>query len=86
MLEKTDKTKEIADKVGNAILNILGHAPEDIRNIDCVTGILMGATAAISCVHRSMDEDNYKELTASALTLWADLYNKRKVVNPRHQN
>lgn len=79
MLEKTDKTKEIADKVGNAILNILGDAPEEIRNIECVTGILMGATAAVSCVHRSMDADNYVELTASALTLWADLYNKRKL-------
>lgn len=71
MLEKTDKAKELAENVSVAILNCIEDHFEDITNIDCIAGVLMGATAVVSTVHRSMDEDHYDEMTAAILSEWA---------------
>lgn len=83
MLEKTYKAKELAEHVSVAIMECLQEHCEDISNIDCITGILMGATAIVSTVHRSMDEDHYDEMTAVILAEWAAC---AKVVleNPNH--
>lgn len=39
-------------------------------------GVLLGATAIISGVHRSMSEDDCDELTAEMLEEWAATYRK----------
>lgn len=77
-----DKSNELADKVGVAIVTLLEEDFEGIKNGDCVTGILWGATAAIACVLRSKNVDDYEIKTAEALTLWAALYKEDKVVKP----
>ncbi len=74
MLGETYKAKELADKVAAAIFNILEEDFEGIKNIDCVMGILTGATAVITCVHHSMDVDDPDKLTAGLLTHWAAMY------------
>lgn len=82
MLKQTYKGKDLAKQVSVAILECLQEHFEDISNIDCVTGILMGATAMVSTVHRSMDEDQYEEMTATVLALWADTYRNNLAGNP----
>ena len=82
MLEKNDKAKELAENVAVKILDCIKADFEDISNIDCVTGVLMGATAIVSTVHRSMDEDHYEKKTAETLTLWASMHRKHMVKNP----
>lgn len=82
MLKQTYKGKELAKHVSVAILECLQEHFEGISNIDCVTGILMGATAIVSTVHRSMDEDHYEEMTAAILALWADTYKNNTAGNP----
>lgn len=82
MLEKTDKAKELAKQVSIAILECLQEHSKGITNIDCVMGVLLGATAMVSTVHRSMDEDQYEEMTAAVLALWADTYRNDLSGNP----
>lgn len=79
MLEKTDKAKELAENVSVAIMNCIEDHFKDITNIDCVMGVLLGATAIISGVHRSMSEDDCDELTAEMLEEWAATYRKKMV-------
>lgn len=86
MLEKTDKAKELAENVSVAIMKCLEDHFKDITNIDCVMGVLLGATAIISGVHRSMSEDDCDELTAEMLAEWAATYRKKMIENPDPEN
>lgn len=82
MLKKTYKAKELAEHVSVAIMDCLEDRFKDITNIDCVMGVLLGATAIISSVHRSMSEDDCDELTAEMLAEWAAMYRKKMVKTP----
>lgn len=82
MTETEKKRFDLAEKISDSMLDVLGEEAENLSKTDCVVAVLFGSTTLISSIHKTMNEDVYEEMTADVLAQWARRYRECMVDRP----